>query len=91
MLSHKVNPWKLATVLLVLVLGLIVSMGFTQSQPVSKTVEAESFILRDSEGNIRGKIWMKAEQPRIQLYDRDGTTIWQAVPNTGDPGIVHPR
>ena len=73
------------------VLGLIVWMGSTQSRSAVKTVEAEAFILRDTEGNIRGKISMKGNQPNIQLYDRDGTTVWDVTPNTADPGIVRRR
>jgi hypothetical protein len=90
-MAHNPNPWKFSTFILMFVLGLIVWMGFTQSGPAGKTVEAESFILRDSDGNVRGKIWMKGNQPNIQLYDRDGTTVWDATPNTADPGIVRRR
>jgi len=91
MLPRQINPWKFATFFLIFVLALIVSMGFTQSRPTGKAVEAEAFILRDIEGNTRGKIWMKGNQPNIQLYDRDGTIVWDATPNTADPGIVHRR
>ena len=88
---RKLNRWKFATFVLLFVLGLILWMGFTQSNSTGKTVEAESFVLRDGDGKIRGKLWMKRDQPRMQLYDRDGTVVWDAVPNTFDPGIVNRR
>ena len=90
-MSRKLNPWKLATFLLMFLLGLIVWMGVTESRTDGKTIEAETFVLRDSGGNVRAEMWMKGDQPRIELYDRDGTTVWAATPNTADPGIVRRR
>ena len=88
---RKLNFWKLATFLLLAVLGLIFSLGFTQSRPANRTVEAEEFVLKDSGGKVRGWIGIKGDQPTIQLYDEDRTTIWNSAVNRFDPGIVKPK
>ncbi len=76
------NPWKLSTFLLLAIVGLTVCLGFARPRPAVKTVEAEEFVLRDSDGKVRARIAMQGEQPKILIYDESGRAIWNA-PNSG--------
>ena len=58
-----------------LILTLLSVMGPSEPRQVSQPVEAESFILRDSAGKIRGELSTRIDQsPKLWLYDEAGSS-----------------
>ena len=74
--------WKIAVVLMLLVtvfsltgsLGAQIDPGVREKNP---TVEARAFLLKDSAGNLRGKMTVDGDRhPMLEFYDLDGHVIW---------------
>lgn len=77
------NYWKLATWVLLLLLGCAILLGaHWQAEPTTKRVEAEEFILKDSTGHIRARIGMKDDKPQIEFYNENGNSVAK-LPNYG--------
>jgi hypothetical protein len=79
--------WKLSSMLLILILAVslakgVMAQGTQPNRPI--TVEAQSFLLRDANGNVRAKLAMKPnapgtppnDQPSLELYDVTGRVVW---------------
>jgi hypothetical protein len=76
--------WKLASVVLIFVVASSLATGIVAQERIepplmrAKTVEAQTFVLKDVDGNIRGQMNMRAGKPTFELYDRDGKVVWSA-------------
>jgi len=74
-LEQASRKWKLAA--LVLLLGWLVLLlaGFDFAQPnlvKARSVEAQSFILRDADGQIRARMAIGEDGPRLSFFDEQG-------------------
>ena len=56
-----------------------------QDRSEGKTVQAESFVVRDSEGRIRAELGLEESTPVLKLYDERGVVIFR------DEDVVHLR
>lgn len=70
--------WKLAA--LVLLLGCLVLLlaGFDFAQPnvmKARSVEAQSFVLRDADGQVRARMATGDDGPRLSFFDEHGNVI----------------
>ncbi|MBD0305924.1 MAG: hypothetical protein ICV76_05150 [Nitrospiraceae bacterium] len=72
-----------------LILTLLSVMGPSEPRQVSQRVEAESFILRDSAGKIRGELSTRIDQsPKLWLYDEAGVRrVELSLLADGTPGL----
>jgi hypothetical protein len=78
-LESQNRLWKLSTLLLFLVFAVVMAKGLmAQGTPPNHpiTIEAQTFLLRDANGNVRGKLAMKEDQPTLELYDPTGKVVW---------------
>jgi len=70
--------WKLAA--LVLLLGCLVLLlgGFDYPQPnlvKARSVEAQSFVLRDADGQVRARMAISEDGPRLSFFDEHGNLM----------------
>jgi len=84
-LESQNRLWKLASVLAALVLALCVAVGTRAQQennePLrAKTVETETFLLKDSGGVTRGELTVTNGVPVLQLYNANGKIFWSTTP-----------
>jgi hypothetical protein len=78
-LESQNRLWKLSSLLLFLILVVSLARGLmAQGTPPNHpiTIEAQTFLLRDTNGNVRGKLAMKEDQPTLELYDPAGKVVW---------------
>ncbi len=74
--------WKMAGLLALLMLGLSLTANLTAAQkdqdaPLrAKTVEAQTFLLKDAEGTLMGRMTVTEGQPVLELYDPSGEVTW---------------
>jgi hypothetical protein len=74
--------WKMAGLLVLLTLGLSQASNLTASQkdndvPLSaKTVEAQTFLLKNAAGTLMGRMTVSEGQPVLELYDLSGEVTW---------------
>jgi len=77
-LEHSNRQWRLAA--LVLLLGCLVLLvaGFDFAQPnlvKARSVEAQNFILRDSDGQVRARMAIGDDGPRLDFFDEEGKVV----------------
>lgn len=85
-LERENRRMKRIVALAALIGGSLLLMG--QAKP-SRTVEAESFLLRDSQGGLRATLDMWHEAPMLRLYDKSGVArAWLSVMGNGEPGLT---
>jgi len=70
--------WKLAA--LVLLLGCLVLLlaGFDYPQPFlvkARSVEAQNFVLRDADGQVRARMAISEDGPRLSFFDEQGKVV----------------
>ena len=74
--------WKMTGLLALLMLGLSLTASLTAAQkdqdaPLrAKTVEAQTFLLKDAEGTLMGRMTVTEGQPVLELYDPSGEVTW---------------
>ena len=81
-LERQGRFWKIAVLLMILA----TCFSFTANvraqidpgvREKNTTVEARTFLLRDSVGNMRGKMTVDGDRhPVLEFYDMDGNVIW---------------
>jgi len=81
-LERQGRFWKIAVLLMILA----TCFSFTANvraqidpgvREKNTTVEARTFLLRDSVGNMRGKMTVDGDRhPVLEFYDMDGKVIW---------------
>jgi hypothetical protein len=84
-LERQNRRWKLGSILAALVLAFSVAAGARaqqeRDQPLrAKTVEAETFLLKDSDGVTRGDLTVTNGVPVLQLYNANGKVFWSTTP-----------
>jgi len=91
MLVGNGNRWRIASWILLMLLASMIFLGaHGQSEPPTRTVEAQEFILKDSSGRVRAKLGMKNDQSVIEFYDEQGSVIWKSpTGNKLKPVEVH--
>ena len=68
---EKQNRWMKNVVLAVLgLVGCLFLMA--QTLPAGGTIEAQEFVLRDKDGNVRARLGMNVAGPNLSLYDPTG-------------------
>ena len=83
-LESQTRRWKLTSLLLLLILAASLTRGLMaqgrqpQNRPI--TIEAQTFLLKDGDGNVRGQLSMKGDKPALELYDQAGKVIWSTSP-----------
>jgi len=82
-LEQASRKWKLAA--LVLLLGWLVLLlaGFDFAQPnlvKARSIEAQSFILRDADGQIRARMAIGDDGPRLSFFDEHGAVVSSLPP-----------
>jgi len=91
MLAGNGNRWRIASWILLMLLASMIFLGaHGQSEPPTRTVEAQEFILKDSSGRVRAKLGMKNDQSVIEFCDEQGSVIWKSpTGNKLKPVEVH--
>lgn len=83
-LERQNRRWKLATLLLLFVVASSLATGLLAQERIepplmrAKTVEAQSFLLKDADGNIGGRMNLRGDRPNFELYDKSGKVVWSA-------------
>jgi len=73
----------MSTCLLLLLFACAVLLGaYQRSEPSTKRVEAEEFVLKDSSGQTRARLGMDQDKAKIEFYDQNGKLI-TSLPNRG--------
>jgi len=85
-LESQNRPWKLGSILAALVLALSVAASTRarqeHDQPLrAKTIEAETLLLKDSDGVTRGEWKVTNGVPVLQLYNANGKVLWSTTPS----------
>jgi hypothetical protein len=72
--------WRLASLITFVLLLASLTVGLAHGQQPQpnrpQTVEAQSFVLRDAGGTVRGQLSMKDNTPSLELYDKGGQVFW---------------
>ncbi len=69
-LERRVDRLRRTLSMLLLLCGVSLLVGF--ARPRAKTVTAQTFMLRDKNGNARGKFYMSDQGPRLAITDARG-------------------
>ena len=70
--------WRLAAVILLLVCLVLLLAAFDYPQPnlvKARSVEAQNFVLRDADGQIRARMALSEDEPRLTFFDERGNVI----------------
>jgi hypothetical protein len=74
-LERQNRLWKTAGLLILL--ATFLSLTTAGVKGAKTTVEAQTFILKDSAGAMRGKMTVDGDRhPLLEFYDLDGNVIW---------------
>ena len=77
-LEQSNRRWRLGALLLGLVCLMLIFAGFDFAQPnvmKARTVEAQSFVLRDADGQIRARMAIADDGPRLDFFDEQGNVV----------------
>jgi len=81
-LERQYCRWKLASFFLLFILACLLATGLVAQGKIepplvrAKAVEAQSFLLEDANGTVRGQMKMKAGGPSFEIYDETGKIVW---------------
>lgn len=84
-LEAQNRRWKLASFVFLFVMAASLASSLMAQQTTepslmrAKKVEAQSFLLKDADGNIRAQMTMEADKPNLVVYDRTGNVIWSML------------
>jgi len=77
-LERSNRSWRIAALLLALGCLVLILTGFDFAQPYvmkARTVEAQSFVLRDADGQIRARMAIADDGPRLDFFDEQGKVV----------------
>ena len=86
-LEAQNRRWKFVSLLVLLTFVFSVAVGVMAQERIApplvraQTVEANTFLLRDADGGVRGRLVMRAYKPILEFYDENGKVIWSAPTN----------
>jgi hypothetical protein len=70
--------WKLAALVLFLSCLVLLLAGFDYPQPnlvKARSVEARNFVLRDADGQVRARMAISEDGPRLTFFDEQGNVV----------------
>ena len=79
--------WRLAAMTLLLVCLVLLLAAFDYPQPnlvKARSVEAQNFVLRDADGQIRARMALSEDEPRLTFFDEHGEVISSLPIEAGD-------
>jgi hypothetical protein len=85
-LERQNRFWKLSGLLAALIFASSLAIGVKAQQehpsiaPALKSIEAQAFVLTDTNGVTRGSFTVKNGVPRIELYSTAGKVTWSTSP-----------
>jgi cell division septal protein FtsQ len=74
-LERGICRWKLAALALLLGCLVLFLAGFDYAQPnlvKARSVEAQSFVLRDADGQVRARMAIGEDGPYLSFFDEHG-------------------
>ena len=74
--------WRLASLIAFVLFLASFTVGLAhgqQPQPSQTTLEAQSFVLKDAKGTVRGQLSVKSDKAALELYDASGKVIWSTA------------
>jgi hypothetical protein len=77
-LERANRRWKLGMLALALSCLVLLLSGFDFPQPnvmKARSIEAQSFVLRDTDGQIRARMEISEDGPRLMFFDEHGNVI----------------
>ena len=77
-LERGSRRWKLAALVLWLACLVPLLAGFDYPQPnlvKARSVEAQNFVLRDTDGRVRARMAVGEDGPRLSFFDEHGNVI----------------
>ena len=77
-LEKSNRRWRLTALLLALGCVVLMLAAFDFAQPnvmKARTMEAQSFVLRDADGQIRARMAIGDDGPRLSFFDEHGNVI----------------
>jgi hypothetical protein len=88
-LEARDRSWTALGLLVLLTLGLSLTANVTAQQKAQEvfvhatTVEAQTFLLRDTTGSVMGRLTVRDSKPLLETYDATGKLTWpiMARPN----------
>ncbi len=81
-LERQTWRWKFASFFLLFIVACLLATGLVAQGRIepplvrAKAVEAQSFLLEDADGTVRGQMRMKAGGPSFEIYDETGKIVW---------------
>ena len=90
-LEQSGRQWRRVALLLGLACLVVVFAAFDFAQPFvmkARTVEAQSFVLRDADGQIRARMAMGDDGPRLTFFDEQGEIV-SSVPLKAEVRPAH--
>jgi hypothetical protein len=81
-LEIQTRIWQIAALVLLAIVGFyrtanVKAQQKSQSEPVrGTTVEAQSFLLKDAAGAVRGQLTVRDGKAQFELYDPTGKVTW---------------
>ena len=77
-LEQANRRWRLAALILLLGWLVLLLAGFDFAQPnlvKARSVEAQNFVLRDADGQIRARMAISEDGPRLSFFDEQGKVV----------------
>jgi len=77
-LERENRRWKVTVLLLLLGCLVLLLAGFDYPQPFlvkARSVEAQNFVLRDADGQVRARMAISEDGPRLSFFDEHGDVI----------------
>jgi len=74
-LERRSRRWELAALVLLLSCLVLLLAAFDYAQPnlvKARSVEAQNFVLRDADGQIRARMAIGDDGPRLSFFDEHG-------------------
>ena len=100
-LEWQMRRWKTLALALVALLAVVLATAAAYPpsdglmQVPATRLSARSFVLVDKDGNVYGRLGMKAGKPQLELYDDSGKVIWsapsEAVVKPVTPTMIYPQ
>jgi hypothetical protein len=77
-LERANRSWKVGMLVVVTVCLMLLLTGFDFPQPLvmkARSVEAQSFVLRDVDGQVRARMAISDDGPQLSFFDEHGNVI----------------
>ena len=77
-LQHNKRRWKISAILLAVLCIVLLFSGFDYPQPSlvkARSVEAQSFVLRDVDGHVWARMAISADGPQLIFFNEHGNVI----------------